>query len=165
VGETGAEQFLISDFGLRIEEENSSSQMEIGAQRAVAVAQLAAIDVPPSNAGARTADTHARPVMPNADKVNTTPVAAGFIFGHAGPARRDSVRQPIGPPFSARVVPAIERHDGVLVGWVASRANLVRGGDDDRFSSRSEDEGDSSDSPFEAVDAVFEELLVAAPRV
>jgi hypothetical protein len=48
------------------------------------------------------------------------------------------------------------------VAWLASLACEVRSSDDGRLKRFSDDGGDSFDPQFEAVDAVFDELLVAA---
>jgi hypothetical protein len=63
------------------------------------------------------------------------------------------------------VAASFDRHDNGLVAWLASRAYEVRAGDNGRVKGRSGEGGDASDSQFEAVDSVFEELLVPAAGV
>jgi hypothetical protein len=73
--------------------------------------------------------------------------------------RADATRLP------AHVTAVFDWHDKGLVAWLASRVSEARAGDDDRVKSRSEHGSNISNSPFEAVDAVFDELLVAAAGV
>jgi hypothetical protein len=64
----------------------------------------------------------------------------------------------MGAPSSAPRVPDSDYHDTALVAWLASRAYEMRAGASDRVKSPSGDDGEVSVSPFEAVDAVFEEI-------
>ena len=101
---------------------------------------------------------------PSADGgVPTVDARLGIGSDHFG--RWPSGRRVIGARSSAPRVLDGGQRDAALVAWLVSRPHEGRAGDDGQAKSRSEDGGDSSEWRFDAVDAVFEELVAAVAGV